>query len=233
MPLALIAQDSTETNIEIDSLVADTLVEEVLPNVPMPLDEQIDEVFGNLTGWFVKLVFTSIPIMEGVAIPIVLIILLVGALYFTIYFKFINFTKFGTAINIVRGKYDDLETGGYVDVSPDASYSKDGDILDTIRVEGPKGAGEVSHFQALTAALSGTVGLGNIAGVAVALSLGGPGATFWMIVAGLIGMASKFTECTLGVRFREVGPDGTVYGGPMYYLSKGLNVSSQPSFFHL
>ncbi len=185
------------------------------------IDQKIDQIFGNLTGWFVNLVFTSIPISEGISIPIVLIILLVGAVYFTVYFGFINFTKFGTAINVVRGKYDDLETGGGVDVSPDITTDR-GDLLDTIRVEGEHGHGEVSHFQALTAALSGTVGLGNIAGVAIAISIGGAGATFWMILAGLIGMASKFTECTLGVKFREIGPDGTVYGGPMYYLKKGL-----------
>lgn len=185
------------------------------------LDQKIDEVFGNLTGWFVQLIFTSIPIGNNLAIPVVLIVLLSGALYFTVYFKFINFTKFWMAINVVRGKYDDLEDGGGVDVSSDV-ITNDGDLLDTIRVEGPEGDGEVSHFQALTAALSGTVGLGNIAGVAVALSIGGPGATFWMIMAGFIGMASKFTECTLGVKYREIGPDGTVYGGPMYYLSKGL-----------
>ena len=83
-------------------------------------------------------------------------------------------------------------------------------------------AGEVTHFQALATALSGTVGLGNIAGVAVAVSLGGPGATFWMILAGLLGMSSKFVECTLGVKYRNEYTDGTVSGGPMYYLSKGL-----------
>ena len=93
----------------------------------------------------------------------------------------------------------------------------DGDILDTIKIESD---GEVTHFQALTAALSGTVGLGNIAGVAVAISLGGPGATFWMIIAGLLGMSSKFVECTLGVKYRDVGEDGTVYGGPMYYFEQ-------------
>jgi len=95
-----------------------------------------------------------------------------------------------------------------------------GDNPDTIRVEGYEG--EVTHFQALTAALSGTVGLGNIAGVAIALSLGGPGATFWMIMCGLLGMASKFVECTLGVAYREVDETGKVFGGPMYYLKKGL-----------
>lgn len=86
----------------------------------------------------------------------------------------------------------------------------------------PNDAGEVSHFQALTAALSGTVGVGNIAGVAFAVSLGGPGATFWMIVAGLLGMSSKFIECTLGTKYRQENPDGSVSGGPMYYLRDGL-----------
>lgn len=95
-----------------------------------------------------------------------------------------------------------------------------GDSIETIAVEGHEG--EVSHFQALTAALSATVGLGNIAGVAIAVSIGGAGATFWMIVAGLLGMASKFVECTLGVKYRDIDEHGIVYGGPMYYLTKGL-----------
>ena len=82
--------------------------------------------------------------------------------------------------------------------------------------------GEVSHFQALATAVSGTVGLGNIAMVAVAISIGGPGATFWMVMAGLLGMSSKFVECTLGVKYRDINDDGSVFGGPMYYLSKGL-----------
>ncbi|MGB1217609.1 MAG: alanine/glycine:cation symporter family protein, partial [Saprospiraceae bacterium] len=143
------------------------------------------------------------------------IVLLVGALFFTIYFGFINITKFKLAIDTVRGKYDapKINTSNVHDV--------DGDNPDTIRVEGAE-EGEVTHFQALTAALSATVGLGNIAGVAIAIALGGPGATFWMVIGGLLGMSSKFAECTLGVKYREIGPDGTVYGGPMYYLSKGL-----------
>lgn len=86
----------------------------------------------------------------------------------------------------------------------------------------PKDAGEVTHFQALATALSWTVGLGNIVGVAVAVAVGGPGATFWMIVAGLLGMASTFVECTLGIMYRTEYPDGRVSGGPMHYLSKGL-----------
>lgn len=128
-------------------------------------------------------------------IPFIVIWLVLGAIFFTIKMGFINFRGVKHALGLVRGKYDD----------PDH-----------------KEKGEVSHFQALTTALSGTVGLGNIAGVAVAVSTGGPGATFWMILAGLLGMASKFVECTLGVKYREVDDNGEVSGGPMYYLSKGL-----------
>ncbi len=127
------------------------------------------------------------------AMPWVIILLLCAATLFTFYFRFINIRGFKLAIDTVRGKYSN-----------------------------PNDTGEVSHFQALTSAVSGTVGLGNIAGVAIAVAMGGPGATFWMIVAGLLGMSSKFVECTLGVKYRDVGPDGKVYGGPMYYLTKGL-----------
>lgn len=189
------------------------------------IDQKIDEAFGSATGWFVQIIFATIPVSDGVSIPWVLIVLLLGAIFFTLYFGFINFRGFGTAINIVRGKYDAIESEGEVTQveSSNTVHTLDGDIIDTIRVEHDADHhGEVSHFQALTAALSATVGLGNIAGVAVAISIGGPGATFWMIVAGLIGMASKFTECTLGVRYREIDKDGRVFGGPMYYLSKGL-----------
>nr|MBC8347211.1 alanine:cation symporter family protein [Verrucomicrobiota bacterium] len=126
-------------------------------------------------------------------VPVVVLWLVAGAIIFTLYLRFANFRFFRLAIDIVRGKYSD-----------------------------PTDKGEVSHFQALSAALSGTVGLGNIAGVAVAISLGGPGATFWMIIAGLLGMSSKFVECTLGVKYRLFGEDGRTYGGPMYYLRDGL-----------
>ena len=183
------------------------------------LDQKIDEAFGSLTGWFVGFVFYQIPFTDDIKVYWVLIPLITGAIYFTLYFKLINFKGFFTAVNIVRGKYDDLEDEGHVEVS-DNVHTVDGDEIDTIRVEGQDG--EVSHFQALTAALSATVGLGNIAGVAIAVSVGGAGATFWMIIAGFLGMASKFTECTLGVKYRDVDENGTVYGGPMYYLSKGL-----------
>ena len=182
--------------------------------------DQIDAYFKQYTGWFVDLIFYEIPFSESFKIPWVLIVLIGGAVYFTLYFKLINFTGFGTALRVVRGKYEDIEKHGADTLYGDVTPNEQENLIETIRDDSADG--EVSHFQALTAALSATVGLGNIAGVAVALSIGGPGATFWMIVAGLLGMASKFAECTLGVKFRDVGPDGTVYGGPMYYLKKGL-----------
>ncbi|NNK81643.1 MAG: alanine:cation symporter family protein [Flavobacteriaceae bacterium] len=187
------------------------------------IDEKIDQWFGNVTGPFVNAIFYQIPFSEEVKIYWVLFPLIIGATYFTIYFKFINFSGFWKSIKIVRGNYDDLDErlDHKVELSPSEVFVDDeGDNPDTIRVEGHEG--EVSHFQALTAALSATVGLGNIAGVAIAVSIGGAGATFWMIIAGLLGMASKFVECTLGVKYRDIEEDGTVYGGPMYYLTKGL-----------
>jgi len=182
--------------------------------------EQIDSVFKDYTGWFVDAIFYEIPFSEKYQIPWVLIVLVGGALYFTIYFKFINISGFRTALRVVQGKYEDIEKHGADTLYGDVTENEDHNIIETLRDDSAHG--EVSHFQALTAALSATVGLGNIAGVAVALSIGGPGATFWMILAGLLGMASKFAECTLGVKYRDVGEDGTVYGGPMYYLTKGF-----------
>lgn len=181
------------------------------------LDDKINSFFESATGWYVNFLFGSfsVPIF-GVNFPVIVLWLIVGAVFCTIYFKFVNIRHFFTSIDIIRGKYDKKK----VEIEEDVVHTNDGDIVGTIKDESIKG--EVSHFQALTAAISGTVGLGNIAGVAVAISIGGPGATFWMIIAGFIGMASKFTECTLGVKYREIGPDGKVYGGPMYYLSKGL-----------
>lgn len=179
------------------------------------IDEKINEIFEPITAVWESIVFWNVP---GTGIPLVVILLVVGAIFFTIYFGFVNIRRFGTSINVVRGKYDDIEGAGPVNK---AAVSTDrGDIVDTIRDESAEG--EVTHFQALATAVSGTVGLGNIAGVAIAISIGGPGATFWMILCGLIGMSTKFVECTLGVKYRDIGPDGTVYGGPMYYLSRGL-----------
>ncbi len=182
------------------------------------LDQKIDETFGKATKWFVDLIFYEIPFSNNLNVPWVLIVLIFGALFFTFYFKFINIRGFKTSVNIVRGKYDKFDHHESLEMAGDPTPG--GDAIETIAVEGHHG--EVSHFQALTAALSATVGLGNIAGVAVAISIGGPGATFWMIIAGLIGMASKFVECTLGVKYREIDEDGKVFGGPMYYLKKGL-----------
>lgn len=156
------------------------------------LDDTINSVMEPVTKAVMKVIFFTVSFGEF-TVPFVLIWLLFGAIFFTVFFKFLNVRGFKHALDVVRGKYDD-----------------------------PDHAGEVSHFQALTAALSGTVGVGNIAGVAVAVSLGGPGATFWMIVAGLLGMSSKFAECTLGTKYRRHNSDGSVSGGPMYYLSEGL-----------
>ena len=158
------------------------------------LDKKIDEAFQPVSDFFNNVVFFTIGDN-----PFVIYLLVGSALFFTLYFGFPNVRYFLTSINVVRGKYDEIEK--------DDKNSDDG---------------EVSHFQALATAVSGTVGNGNIAGVALAIALGGPGATFWMIVCGLLGMSTKFVECTLGVHYRDVDKDGVVYGGPMYYLKKGL-----------
>jgi AGCS family alanine or glycine:cation symporter len=164
----------------------------LLTQAQSSVDEAINSVFEPVTNVIESIIFFTVTI-GGFTIPFVLIWLIVGAMIFTVYMRFVNIRSFKHAIDVVRGKYDN-----------------------------PDDSGEVSHFQALTAALSGTVGVGNIAGVAIAVSLGGPGATFWMIVAGLLGMSSKFVECSLGVMYRNINPDGSVSGGPMYYLSKGM-----------
>ena len=170
------------------------------------IDDKINDWFKPIADAWVNIVLYPINFSDEISIPIVLILLVLGAIFFTLRFSFVNITHFSTAIKTVRGEYDNIENEKY-----------ESDKTKKIKEEG-----EVSHFQALATAVSGTVGLGNIAGVALAIAIGGPGATFWMIVCGLIGMSTKFVECTLGVKYRDVGSDGTVYGGPMYYLSKGL-----------
>ncbi len=132
---------------------------------------------------------------QPVEAPLKLIVvwLIFGGTFFTLFMRFINIRGFKHSINLIRGKYDK-----------------------------PGTKGEVSHFQALTTALSATVGLGNIAGVAIGITIGGPGATLWMILAGLLGMSSKFVECTLGVKYRKINSKGEVSGGAMYYLKYGL-----------
>ena len=156
------------------------------------IDDRINSAINPIKDVVVDIIFFSVKI-GGTNIPLVLVWLIAGAFIFTGYMGFVNIRGFRNAIDVVRGKFDN-----------------------------PKDPGEVSHFQALTAALSGTVGVGNIAGVAVAISLGGAGATFWIILAGILGMSTKFVECTLAVKYRDKHEDGSVSGGPMYYLSKGL-----------
>jgi alanine or glycine:cation symporter, AGCS family len=162
------------------------------------IDEALNAFLAPAANFVAGIVFYAVPV-TGVPVPLIVVWLAAAAAFFTFYFRFINFRAFNHAIQLIKGEYTD-----------------------------PRAAGEVSHFQALATALSGTVGLGNIAGVAIAISLGGPGATFWMILMGLMGMSSKFIECTLGVKYRNENPDGTVSGGPMYYLSKGFANRGMP-----
>ncbi len=174
-----------------------TLAEEsAKPAEPGMLEQislSIDKGMGPISNIAGKIIFFPIKI-AGQNLPIILIILGGTAIFVTIYFGFVNLRCFGVAIRTAKGKY----------TPPDAP-------------------GEITHFQALSAALSATVGLGNIAGVAVAIGLGGPGATFWMILMGLFGMSTKFAECTLGVKYRKIDENGKVRGGAMYYLRDGLN----------
>lgn len=164
------------------------------------IDESINSATAPIAEWFGKVVFFKIPVF-GAQLPLVVLWLVVGAVFFTFYMRFINIRGFMHAISLVRGDYAN-----------------------------PKDAGEVSHFQALATAVSGTVGIGNIGGVAVAVTIGGPGATFWLIMAGFLGMSTKFVECTLGVKYRDENPDGSVSGGPMYYLRKGFSERGMEGF---
>ena len=156
------------------------------------IDDQINQWMTPIANTVAGFIFSEITILD-ISFRWIVVWLITAALFFTFYLGFINVRGFRHALDLVRGRYTD-----------------------------PKHPGEVTHLQALTTALSGTVGLGNIAGVAVAITVGGPGAVFWMILAGFLGMSSKFAECTLGVKYRHVAADGTVSGGPMYYLSQGL-----------
>lgn len=157
------------------------------------LATRIDETVAPIAKLFDSIIFYGIKLTDGVTLPIVLVLLGFTAIFLTIYFKFINLRGFGVALRTARGKYTPHDAPG-----------------------------EITHFQALSAALSATVGLGNIGGVAVAVGVGGPGATFWMILMGLCGMTTKFAECTLGVKYRKIMKNGTVKGGGMYYLRDGL-----------
>ena len=129
----------------------------------------------------------------GTQIPLIVAVLLLGGIYYSFYLGWFSVRAFRHAIDVIRGLYDD-----------------------------PKDPGEISHFRALTSALSATIGLGNIAGVAIAIGTGGPGALVWMILTAIFGMSSKLASCTLAIMYRNIHPDGRVAGGPMYYLEKGL-----------
>ena len=150
--------------------------------------EQINEFFGIFVSYLAPVLFMQIN-----GFPLIVLVLLSGAIIFTLYFRFVNVRGFRHSIDIIKGKYDN-----------------------------PRDTGQISHFQALTSALSATIGLGNIAGVAVAVSLGGPGAVFWMVFIAFFSMSSKFVSCTLGQLYRKINDDGSVSGGPMYYLNYGL-----------
>ena len=164
----------------------------------MSIDRIIDAAMRPVADAVAGVVFVTVPVL-GAELPLIVGWLVGGGAFFTLYLRFINVRGFVEALRIVSG-----------------------------RRAGPADPGEIPQFQALTTAVSGTVGIGNIAGVAVAISAGGPGATFWLIVAGLLGMSTKFAECTLGVRFRRDNPDGSVSGGPMYYLERGLRTRGLP-----
>lgn len=167
----------------------------------MGIDKIIDTAFEPISHAVASVIFYSVPLM-GLEIKLVLVWLVLAAIFFTVYLGFINIRCFGHAIEVLRGKYDNKNADG-----------------------------EINRFQALMTSLSGTVGLGNIAGVAVAISVGGPGAAFWMAVMGLFGMSTKFVEVTLGVKYRQHGskkhPEA-ISGGPMYYLRSAFERLHKP-----
>jgi AGCS family alanine or glycine:cation symporter len=158
----------------------------------LTIDQHIDQLLIPVADLFTSIIFYSVDV-AGTQFPLIVMWLIIAAVIFTFYFGFLNIRGFSHSCKVIRGDFSN-----------------------------PDDPGEVSHFQALTTALSGTVGLGNIAGVAIAVSIGGPGATFWMIIAGFMGMSTKFLECTLGVKYRHINAQGKVHGGPMYYLKDGL-----------
>ena len=164
------------------------------------LDQRIESLIEPLSSLITNLVFTSISIKSN-SVPLVVIWLVIASLFFTFYFRFINIRAFKRAWQVAFGRFDK-----------------------------PNSPGEISHFQAFTAAMSGTIGLGNIAGVAVAISIGGPGAMLWMIIMAFFGMTLKFVEVSLGHKYRVIYPDGTVSGGAIRYLSEGMKECGFPKF---
>ena len=162
------------------------------------MDEFINSAVAPVSERLRGIVFYKVALF-GAEAPLIVFWLVLGGLFFTFYLRFINLRGFAEALRIVSGRY-----------------------------RNPNDPGEISQFRALATALSGTVGIGNIAGVPLAISMGGPGAVFWMILAGFLGMSTKFAECTLGVLYRRTKPDGTCSGGPMHYLEIGLAARNWP-----
>lgn len=182
---------------------AGVIVSAVLLFLTMParaghIDEAVESIVEPLAALLSSFVFAKLPIF-GYDIPWIVLWLAVAAVFFTLYMGLINIRGFALALRLVRGDYHD-----------------------------PNARGEISHFQAVSTAISGTVGIGNIGGVAVAIVIGGPGAAFWLIVAGFLSMSTKLVECTLGVKYRKHNPDGSVSGGPMYYLDAWLTQRNFP-----
>ena len=167
-------------------------------NNELSVAEQVDSAVRPIAEGVSAFVFFKVS-MFGADLPLIVLWLIVAAVFFTVYFRFLNLTGFRHAFDLLRGK-----------------YSKPGQD------------GEISHFQALSTAVSGTVGIGNIGGVAIVITIGGPGAVFWMVLAGFFGMATKFAECVAGVKYRQINPDGTVSGGPMYYIEQAFRVRGLP-----
>ena len=166
-----------------------------LASIPLSatgIDASINNTIQPLTNILSSFIFYEVEIF-GAPMPLIVLWLIVAAIFFTAYFNFLNLRGFNHAFQLLRGDYSS-----------------------------PNNEGELTHFQALSTAVSGTVGIGNIAGVAIVISIGGPGATFWLVIAGFLGMSTKFAECVAGVMYRKVNPDGSISGGPMYYLEAGL-----------
>ncbi|MYM60612.1 amino acid carrier protein [Vibrio sp. OCN044] len=168
------------------------------PNQAFNFDQKVNSFISPIAQQLSSIVFYKISLF-GYSVPIIVLWLSMAAVFFTFYLNFVNLRGLGTAFRLIRGDYTN-----------------------------PKATGEISHFQAVATAISGTVGIGNIGGVAVAITIGGPGATFWLIMAGFLSMSTKLVECTLGVKYRKVNPDGSISGGPMYYLEHYLKSRNYP-----
>jgi AGCS family alanine or glycine:cation symporter len=205
--LDLPAQDSPESEAGPVATLTEVPASEASSNTEAPQGDFVEsddntpdstilsKIIGPINTVLTKVLFFDLffGLVDGLTLPLLVVILALGAIFFTFWYGFINIRGFKHSIQVIAGKYDN-----------------------------PEDEGEISHFKALTSALSATVGLGNIAGVAIAIQLGGPGAVFWMLVMAVFGMSAKFSSCTLSQMYRKVNADGSISGGPMYYLDLGL-----------